>query len=163
MHGLRVSVAICVLAIAACAIAVSGCGDDSAEGSGPQSLPLKSRPKIEVPTGLPPKKLVVKDLWEGTGIKAQKGDKVRIQYYGVDWRSGLEHANSWRYARIPVFTLGEHRILRGMNQGIRGMKEGGAREILIPHNLVYYPGGNHIDLSPLDALIYRVYLVDVID
>jgi peptidylprolyl isomerase len=155
-----------ILAVCLCAIALSGCGggssDASAEG-GPQSLPLKSRPQLGPGKGLPPKKLVVKDLWEGTGAEAQKGDKVQIQYYGVEWRHGLEHANSWRYSHIPVFTLGEHRILRGMNQGIRGMKEGGARDIIIPHNLVYYPGGHHIDLGILDALIYRVYLVDVLN
>lgn len=123
---------------------------------------LGSQPNIEVPPGLPPKKLVVKDLQKGTGAEAKKGDEVQLQYFGVDWRDGAEHANSWHYEHIPIFTLGEHRLLRGLNMAIPGMKEGGGREVIIPYNLVYYPGGHHRPLGPLDALIYKVYLVKVI-
>lgn len=123
---------------------------------------LASRPNVEAPPGLPPKKLVVKELQKGTGTEAQKGDKVKIQYYGVDWRNSAEHANSWRYEHIPVFELGSHRLLRGLNMAIRGMREGGGREVIIPYNLVYYPGGDHRQLGPLDALIYKVYLVKVL-
>ncbi len=133
------------------------------EGSGgPESLPLEAPPELGPGEGLPPKKVVVKDLWKGDGKEAHKGDRVKVQYYGVDWRNGFQHANSWNYEHIPVFTLGQHRLLRGLNQGIRGMKEGGAREILIPYNLVYYPNEHHVRLGPLDALIYRVYLVKVL-
>lgn len=123
---------------------------------------LSSRPNIEVPPGLLPKKLVIKDLQKGTGAEAEKGDEVQIQYYGVDWQAGAEHANSWRYEHIPTFELGSHRLLRGLNIAIHGMKEGGSREVIIPYNLVYYPGGHHRPLGPLDALIYKVYLVKVV-
>jgi peptidylprolyl isomerase len=162
----RISASTFLVAIALCATVVAGCGGGDSAGAtadaGPQSLPLKSPPELEAGKGLPPKKLVVKDLWEGNGSEAHKGDQVKIQYYGVSWGSGLEHANSWRYEHIPVFTLGQRRLLRGLERGIRGMQEGGAREILIPYNLVYYPGGHHVHLSPLDALIYRVYLIKVL-
>lgn len=123
---------------------------------------LASQPKIEVPPGLPPKKLVIKDLQKGTGAEAEKGDEVKIQYYGVQWKDGTEHANSWHYEHIPAFELGSHRLLRGLNLALHGMKEGGSREVIIPSNLVYYPGDQHYHLSRLDALIYKVYLVKVL-
>ena len=123
---------------------------------------LASPPHIHVPQeGLPPKKLVIKDLKKGTGTEAQKGDEVQIQYFGVIWGSGAEHGNSWRYAHIPTFELGSHRLIRGLTLAVRGMREGGAREVIVPYNLVYYPHYPHGHLSPLDALIYKVYLVKV--
>ena len=153
-----------------CAIVVGGCGGGGASGDSPTPAEahvlaeggiVAAQPQIKVPPGFPPKKLVIRDIHEGTGTEAEKGDEVQIQYFGVDWRDGAEHANSWHYEHIPVFTLGEHRLLRGLNMGIRGMKEGGSREIIIPYNLVYYPNLHHRPLGPLDALIYKVYLVKV--
>ena len=161
-----------VVLILICA-ADAGCGGspdspkasakDNAEASQNAEPGLRSTPPdIPPPAGVPPKKLVIRDLQQGTGTEAHKGDEVQIQYYGIDWL-GNEHANSWHYTHIPVFILGQHRLLRGMNRGIVGMKEGGSREIIIPYNLVYYPGGHHVPLAPLDALVYKVYLVDVLD
>jgi peptidylprolyl isomerase len=163
---LRGRVLLLLIGAVLCAIVAGGCGGsdspDASAKSADESLPLASRPEIGPGKGLPPKKLVVRDLTKGTGKEAKKGDRIKLQYYGADWRFGLEHANSWHYQHIPIFTLGEHRLLRGLNQGIPGMKEGGGREIIIPYNLVYYPGGGHVHLGPLDTLIYKVYLVKVL-
>jgi peptidylprolyl isomerase len=152
-------------AIAVLATAGVGCGggnssNATARDSDGPAIP-ESAPSIEVPEGLPPKKLVVKDLRQGTGAEAKKGDRVKIQYHGVTWGGGIEHANSWNYPSAPVFMLGSHRILRGFNLAIPGMREGGSREVIIPYNLVYYPGDQHGHLSLLDALIYKIYLVEV--
>jgi peptidylprolyl isomerase len=153
-----------VAAVLYLAVANAGCGgsngspDASAKETSEAGL-RSSPPEIKPPLGFPPKKLIIKDMVKGTGKEAKKGDRVAIQYYGVDWKLGSEHASSWRYANIPVFELGNHRLLRGLNMGIPGMKEGGSREIIIPYNLVYYPGGHHRALGPLDALVYKVYLV----
>jgi peptidylprolyl isomerase len=164
----RAGIALRLFAISLfAAAAIAGCGGSSADDAsagkeGDQTLPLKSQPEIEVPAGLPPKKLVIKDLQKGTGEEAQKGDKVKIQYYGIDWRE-REHANSWNYSGVPAFTLGEHRLLLGLTRALIGMREGGGREVIIPSDLVYYPGEQQTKLGPLDALIYKVYLVDVAD
>jgi peptidylprolyl isomerase len=171
LRGLMITLLLAVVALYALGCG-GGNGDSSSSSSSLSPEPdselaaegaiLASQPNIEVPTGLPPKKLVIKDLQKGTGAEAEKGDKVQIQYYGVQWNGGVEHANSWHYEHIPVFELGSHRLLRGLNIAIHGMKEGGGREVIIPYNFVYYPGDEHNPLSPLDALIYKVYLVKVI-
>jgi peptidylprolyl isomerase len=158
---------LCMAVAGLCAlVATAGCGgsdssDASAQNSAEPAIPT-SPPKIDVPEGLPPKKLVVKNLRKGTGAEAKKGDEVELHYYGVQWNGGIEHSNSWRYANVPRFELGSHRLLRGLNRAIPGMKEGGSREVIIPYDLIYYPGGNHRPLGPLDALIYKVYLVKVL-
>lgn len=92
---------------------------------------------------------------------AKKGDDVSLQYYCVIWEDGLEYANSWRYSRVPTFTLGSHRLLRGLDLAIPGMREGGGREVIVPNTLVYYPGVSHPRLGRLAALICKVYLVKV--
>jgi peptidylprolyl isomerase len=145
-------------------VVAAGCGGGhSSDASAAEPAIPDSPPEIKAPQVLPPKKLIVKDLRKGTGVEAKKGDKVMIQYYGITW-DGIEHANSWRYPNIPVFKLGEHRLLRGLNMAIPGMKEGGSREVIIPHNLVYYPGViSHQHLTRLHALIYKVYLVKVLN
>lgn len=150
-----------VMAILLVVTTVTGCGGSGSSDASARPIP-DSAPHIDVPPGLPPKKLVVKDLREGTGKEAKKGDEVEIQYYGITWGSGTEHANSWHYSHPPVFTLGSHRILRGFNLAIPGMKEGGSREVIIPSNLVYYPGDPQPHLTRLDALIYKIYLVKIL-
>jgi FKBP-type peptidyl-prolyl cis-trans isomerase len=145
------------------AFTIAGCGDNSSEATAESfELPLEDKPEIPVPARFPPEKLVINELQEGTGQRAQKGDRVKIQYYGIEWR-GFENANSWNYSRIPEFTLGEHRLLRGLNRALIGMREGGGAEVQIPYNYIHYPGDEHQKLVPLDALLYKVYLVTVVE
>ena len=158
----------CAIVVALVLLVVAaGCGGDSssdasAGGAEETGIP-DSPPKLDIPPGLPPKKLVVKDLNEGTGTAAKKGDKVTIHYYCIVWEDGTEYANSWRYVGPPTFVLGSHRVLRGLNMAIPGMKEGGGREVLIPDTLVFYPEAFSPPLGRLAALICKTYLVDVLD
>jgi peptidylprolyl isomerase len=161
-----VSVLLCGLLAGLCLI-VAGCGGGDSSNAAAEdsegSIPT-SPPKVEVPAGLPPKKLVVKDLEKGAGAEAKKGDEVTLQYYCVIWENGVEYANSWTYNGPPAFVLGEHvRLLRGLNLAVPGMREGGDREVLIPSNLVFYPEVSHSHLGRLAALICKVYLVKVLN
>ena len=160
--GLCAVVAALLVVVAAAGCRGGGSSDAATRDAGEPGI-RDSPPKIDVPEGLPPKKFIVKDLRKGTGAEAKKGDKVMLQYYGITWGTGSEHANSWRYSHIPIFKLGEHRLLHGLNMAIPGMKEGGSREVIIPHNFVYYPDVSHQPLGLLNALIYKVYLVKVLN
>lgn len=150
-------VLVCLAGLGLLALAASGCGGEEAAAI---ELPLEKRPALEVPAIPPPERLVIRELQEGSGQRAEKGDLVRIQYYGLDWH-GLQHADSWNYSGIPEFTVGEHRLQRGLNRALIGMREGGAREVLIPYYLLHYPDEKHQRLIPSDALLYKLYLVDV--
>ncbi len=143
----------------------AGCGGGgSSDASAEQSVPIPdSPPKLEVPEALPPKKIVIEDLSEGTGKEAEKGDQVSLHYYCIIWETGAEYANSWRYPSVPIFVLGKHQLLRGLNIAVSGMKEGGAREVLIPNTLVHYPESPQPTPRRLGALICKTYLVDLIE
>jgi peptidylprolyl isomerase len=162
------SAGLCVLiAILGLLVAFAGCGggdsSDASAGDSAESGIPDSKPKLEVPPGLPPKKLVAKELSKGTGAEAKKGDRVALQYYCIIWETGAQYSNTFSYPGAPTFTLGKHRVLRGLNLSVPGMKEGGSREVLIPNYLVYYPERSHPPVGRLGALICKVYLVKVFD
>lgn len=162
----RVVVSLVVLVVSFCMLViVASCGGGSSDASagGAESGIPKSAPPLEIPEGLPPKKLVVRELFKGTGREAKKGDKVGLQYYCALWGSGVEYSNSWRYSSPPTFTLGEHiRLFRGLNLAVPGMKVGGGREVLVPSTLLYYPGAPHEHVNRLSSVICKVYLVKIL-
>jgi peptidylprolyl isomerase len=164
----RVVAGWCVLvATLGLLLVVSGCGggdsSDASAGDSVESGIPDSKPKLEVPAGLPPKKLVVKDLFKGAGAEAKKGDEVSLHYYCIVWEDGVEYANSWNYPRVPRFVLGKHLLFRGLNLAVPGMREGGGREVLTPSTLVYYPEVSHPPIGRLGALVCKVYLVKILD
>jgi peptidylprolyl isomerase len=156
-------ICLCLLALGALAGCGSDGGSEDASAQAEETGIPKTAPEIEIPAGLPPTKLVVKELHKGTGEKAEKGDIVKLQYRGLHWQDGIEESNSWKFSEIPSFRLGEHRLARGLNLAVPGMREGGGREVIVPDQLVFYPELNRERLGRLNALIYKVYLVDVVN
>lgn len=166
-----------LLTIAAClALVFAGCGDDDssttsatgdetapakgAESSQPaESSKEKTKPKVTVPKGAPPKQLVTKDLETGTGPAAKAGDEVTVQYVGVGYDSKEEFDSSWSRGAEPFpFELGSGAVIPGWEQGIEGMKAGGRRELVIPPNLAYGPAGSPPVIGPNETLIFVVDL-----
>jgi FKBP-type peptidyl-prolyl cis-trans isomerase len=166
-----------ILILAACvALAIAGCGSSSdstsstSSSSGSESeggaIPTRSaeeaqegtKPKVEVPSGAPPKKLVEKDLIEGEGEEAKAGDKVTVQYVGVLYDNGKEFDASWNRGEPFAFTLGNSEVIAGWDQGIEGMKVGGRRELIIPPQLAY--GSEAV--GPIPANSTLVFVVDLL-
>lgn len=118
-------------------------------------------PEVILPGGTPPNKVVIENLREGTGPKARPGDETSIYYVGVRWY-GQIYSNSWTFDAPPSFVLGAHDLtIEALDMGIRGMREGGRRQIILPPD-------THIDqdtsqLSPREkrnaTLIFVVDLV----
>jgi peptidylprolyl isomerase len=162
-----------LLTIAAClALALAGCGDDdsttatsgdettAAKPTEPakQETNEKTKPKVTVPKGAPPKKLVTKDLEVGTGPAAKAGDEVSVQYVGVGYDTKKEFDASWNYGQPFSFPLGAGAVIPGWDQGVEGMKVGGRRELIIPPNLAYGPAGAPPSIGPNETLIFVVDL-----
>jgi peptidylprolyl isomerase len=164
------TVALCaVLALAGC-----GSGSDSSTGSAEstsrestspakQSEPgaKKTKPKVTVPKGSPPKQLVVKELEEGTGAEAKAEDEVTVQYVGVNYKNGKEFDSSWSRHEPFAFQLGVGQVIPGWDQGIEGMKVGGRRELIIPPELAYGEAGSPPAIGPNETLIFVVDLLAV--
>ncbi len=159
-----------LLMIGACvALAVAGCGSDSSstpsssieEAAAPteaESSKNKTKPTVAVPKGAPPKSLETKDLEEGTGATAKAGDRVSVNYVGVNYKSGKEFDASWDRGEPFTFTLGAGEVIPGWDQGVEGMKVGGRRELIIPPELGYGSAGAPPAIPPNETLVFVVDL-----
>lgn len=97
--------------------------------------PLSKKPAVTVPTGPPPKKLVIKDLIVGHGTPATASSTVTVNYVGVLYKNGKEFDSSWKRGQPTTFPL--NGVIPGWTQGVPGMKVGGRRELIIPPSLAY--------------------------
>jgi peptidylprolyl isomerase len=163
-----------MIALACAALVVAGCGDDdsssdsggsadSAAAEAPESsgdASSRSKPKVTVPSGAPPKQLEETDLIEGTGAEAKSGDKVTVQYVGVGYDSGEEFDASWNRGE-PFFTLGASEVIPGWDQGVEGMKVGGQRQLVIPPELAYGETGAPPAIGPNETLVFVIDLLEV--
>lgn len=100
----------------------------------------RPKPKVPVPQGPPPKKVVIKDLKEGTGEAVEAGDKIVVNYVGVNYETGKEFEATWNTTGLVTFQLGAGEVIKGWEQGMLGMKVGGRRELIIPSKLAFERG-----------------------
>ena len=105
--------------------------------STPLPAALKTKPKVSIPSGPPPKKLVVKDLIKGTGPAATASSTVNVQYVGEVYKGGKQFDASWNDGSGQPVSLPLSGVIKGWQQGIPGMKIGGRRELIIPPSLGY--------------------------
>jgi peptidylprolyl isomerase len=165
MHPMR---RLYLILFACLALAIAGCGSDISSSSSSSSEEVttetaeapkkKTKPQVEVPQGAPPKKVVTKEIEEGSGPAAKAGDQVTVQYVGVNYRSGKEFDASWDRGEPFTFTLGVHEVISGWDMGIEGMKVGGRRELIIPPNHAYGSTGSPPAIPPNETLVFVVDL-----
>ena len=85
--------------------------------------------------------LMYKDLSDGFGMIPEPGGRVLIHYTG--WLSDGTKFVSTLDKRMPVkFKYGKGEIIRGLDEGVTGMKVGGVRKLIVPANLAYGSTGN---------------------
>lgn len=115
-----------------------------------------AKPSIVVPdTCAPPKQLVTKDLVGGTGLEAQPGATVQTHYLLVAWSDGKELDSSWARGKpYPLENVGNAPVIKGWNEGMLGIKEGGRRLLVVPPDKAYGKGGRGI--KPNETLVFVV-------
>jgi peptidylprolyl isomerase len=166
-----------LIVVACAALVVAGCGDDdsssdstgSTESTAAESPAVessgdaadRSKPKVTVPSGAPPKQLEETELIEGTGAEAKSGDKVTVQYVGVNFENGQEFDSSWSRSEPFSFTLGASEVIPGWDQGVEGMKVGGQRQLVIPPELAYGEAGAPPAIGPNETLVFVIDLLEV--
>jgi FKBP-type peptidyl-prolyl cis-trans isomerase len=121
------------------------------------STDLQVKPKIGHTHGKAPRTLKVKDVVVGEGRVARAGDTVTTQYVGELYRTGKQFDASWDHGQPFAFPLGAGQVIAGFERGVRGMRVGGRRVIVIPPRLGYGAMG-----SP-PAIPARATLVFVVD
>lgn len=122
--------------------------------------PQNVKPEVELPQGRPPVNLEIKDLVVGEGATAAKGDTVRVHYVGVAL-TGREFDSSWERGEPLAFTLGGRQVIRGWDMGVKGMRVGGRRRLVVPSFLAYGDRGAGPDIRPGETLVFVCDLVGI--
>jgi FKBP-type peptidyl-prolyl cis-trans isomerase len=131
----------------------------------PSAKPTASAPPQAAAPAQPPPdpnaKLEIKDLVVGKGAEAKAGDTVKVQYVGA-LTNGTEFDASRKHGDQGFsFELGKGRVIKGWDEGVAGMKEGGKRKLTIPPNLGYGARGAGDKIPPNATLVFEVELVSV--
>lgn len=103
--------------------------------------------------------LKIEDIKVGTGAEAVAGKEVEVHYTGT-LTNGQKFDSSKDRNQPFKFTLGAGQVIKGWDQGVAGMKEGGVRKLTIPPELAY--GSRAVGSIPANStLIFEVELLKV--
>ena len=100
------------------------------------------------------------DLVMGNGRTASESDYVFVEYIGENLK-GIEFDTSYGRPSFFPFTIGEGRVIKGWDQGVKNMKEGGVRQLIIPPELAYGSQRKGKKIPPNSTLIFIVHLLKV--
>lgn len=102
------------------------------------------------------------DTTVGTGAEARPGRNVTVHYTGWLYENGAqgEKFDSSKDRGEPfIFPLGAGMVIKGWDEGVQGMKEGGTRRLLIPANLGYGARSAGGVIPPNATLLFEVELL----
>ena len=110
---------------------------------------------IKTPSGL-----TIEDLVVGSGDSASAGQRVSVHYTG--WTTDGKKFDSSKDRGQPFeFPLGGGRVIKGWDEGVKGMKVGGVRKLTIPPEMGYGARGAGGVIPPNATLVFEVELLKV--
>jgi FKBP-type peptidyl-prolyl cis-trans isomerase len=141
MSRLRVAL-ICLPLLAA------GCGDNIFNTPTPLTVPFS-----------------ITDLRVGTGVDAQTGRTVTVNYTGWLYSNTAADNRGAQFdtsiGRGPFeFTIGAGQVIRGWERGVPGMRVGGRRKLVLPPEDAYGSTGSGT-IPPNATLVFEIDLLSV--
>lgn len=107
-----------------------------------------------LPTGI-----YYRDIEEGSGTPASPGREVLMNYIAY-LPNGTEVDRTAPGDRGLWFKVGEGQVIRGWDLGVRGMRTGGTRQLVVPSRFGY--GNRQVGLIPAGSvLVFYVKLEQV--
>jgi FKBP-type peptidyl-prolyl cis-trans isomerase FkpA len=106
--------------------------------------------------------LKIEDIKVGEGLEAVPGKKVVVHYTGT-LLDGTKFDSSVDRQEPFDFRLGSGAVIKGWDEGVKGMKVGGKRKLTIPPAMAYGEAGIGGVIPPNATLQFEVELLDVQD
>lgn len=112
-------------------------------------------------------KLIIEDIKVGEGQEVKPGDHVVMHYTG--WleetpgsgKPGTKFDSSHDRKEPFEVAIGVGYVIKGWDMGVPGMKVGGKRKLVIPHELGYGPYGVDPVIPGFATLIFEVELLKI--
>ena len=99
----------------------------------------------------------------GTGASPKAGDKVTVNYTGMDLNGKKFDSNidsAFHHVEPFQFTLGSHQVIKGWDEGVALLKKGSKATFYIPSPLAYGErGAGGGQIPPNSILIFDIELI----
>jgi FKBP-type peptidyl-prolyl cis-trans isomerase len=135
--------------------AACGSHGDAKAGGFSAELGVDTTKMTKAPSGL-----WYTDVTAGQGAEAEPGRTVHVHYTG--WLPNGKKFDSSRDRGEPfAFTLGAGQVITGWDEGVKGMKVGGRRKLVLPPSMAYGEAGAPPDIPPGSTLVFDVEVLGV--
>ena len=128
-------------------MAMTGCAGSQVRADGSQVTTLPSGVKVE-------------DLVIGTGPQAEVGQVLEVDYDGMFFNGDIFDSSRKR-GKSFTFRLGGHQVIPGWEEGLKGMKVGGKRRLIIPSGSAYGDAGVPGVIPPGATLTFVIDLLAI--
>ena len=149
------------LLLAACNGSNEGTFDPGIYSSDPATATFASALNVSIPSMTKTTSgLYTKDLVVGTGATAAAGYTARVNYTGWLINGTRFDTSEGKSPGYFEFLMNAGQVIKGWDEGVRGMKVGGKRQLVIPPELAYGTGGSGA-IPPNAILVFEISLVQV--
>jgi FKBP-type peptidyl-prolyl cis-trans isomerase len=102
------------------------------------------------------------DARTGCGPVAKSGSNVSVEYTGWLQSSGKKFDSSYDRGGSPItVALGQGKVIKGFDEGLLGMQQGGSRRLIIPAALAYGTAGSPPTIPANAVLIFDIQMLSV--
>lgn len=107
--------------------------------------------------------LVIEDLLEGSGTTVKKGGALITAHYRGFLEDGTQFDSSYDRGEPFQVVLSRNKVIAAWVEGLKGMKVGGKRRLLVPSALGYAERGFGDKIPPNANLIFEIELLDALN
>ncbi|KAF9557969.1 hypothetical protein CPC08DRAFT_692664 [Agrocybe pediades] len=98
---------------------------------------------------------------EDCTVFAQKGDSIEVHYTGTLFSNGKQFDSSVERGKPLPLTLGVGQVIKGWDEGLKGMCVGEKRTLTIPADMAYGARGAGGVIPPNAALVFTCELMSL--